>query len=95
MTDEELIAYLRLQGLDKDIAAADRIEALVKQCEGLMQAAMNNGQALILAEARAERLEVAMREIAKPYAADQSRLIHSDAQIASIARAALKGADHE
>lgn len=28
MTDAELIAYLRLQGLDKDIAAADRIEEL-------------------------------------------------------------------
>lgn len=42
-----------------------------------------------------ERLEAALREIAKPYAADQSRLIHSNAQIASIARAALKGADHE
>ena len=26
--DKELIAYLRLQGLDKDVAAADRIEAL-------------------------------------------------------------------
>ena len=31
MTDEELIAHLRLQGLDKDIAAADRIEQLVKE----------------------------------------------------------------
>ena len=31
MTDEELIAHLRLQGLDKDIAAADRIEELVKE----------------------------------------------------------------
>lgn len=31
MTDKELIAYLRLQGLDKDVAAADRIEELVKQ----------------------------------------------------------------
>jgi hypothetical protein len=30
MTDEELISYLRLQGLDKDVAAADRIEQLVK-----------------------------------------------------------------
>ncbi len=30
MTDEELIAHLRLQGLDKDVAAADRIEQLVK-----------------------------------------------------------------
>lgn len=29
--DEELITYLRFQGLDKDIAAADRIEELVKE----------------------------------------------------------------
>lgn len=35
MTDEELIAHLRLQGLDKDIAAADRIEQLVATNEGL------------------------------------------------------------
>ena len=71
MTDEELIARLRAANAYKGpdfntpiadpikVAAADRIEALVKQCEGLMQAAMNNGQALILAEARAERLEAA------------------------------------
>ena len=42
--DEELITYLRFQGLDKDIAAADRIEQLVatneqlnKNCEALSQ----------------------------------------------------------
>ena len=28
LNDEELITYLRFQGLDKDIAAADRIEEL-------------------------------------------------------------------
>jgi hypothetical protein len=33
MTDDELIAHLRLQGLDKDIAAADRIEELVNECD--------------------------------------------------------------
>ncbi len=38
---------------------------------------------------------VALREIAKPYPADQDRLIHSQQQIASIARAALKGDDHD
>ena len=44
MTDEELVIYLRFQGLDKDIAAADRIEQLVatneqleKNCEALSQ----------------------------------------------------------
>ena len=31
MTDQELIAYLKLQGLDKDVAAADRIDELVKE----------------------------------------------------------------
>ena len=35
MTDEELIAYLRLQGLDNDIAAADRIEAQAAEIERL------------------------------------------------------------
>ena len=32
-TNEELIDYLRLQGLDKDVAAADRIEQLEKALE--------------------------------------------------------------
>ena len=31
MTDEELIAWLRRQGWKKDIAAADRIEALLAE----------------------------------------------------------------
>ena len=69
MTDKELIARLRKADEYEPLGhdgweAADRLEALVKQCEGLAQAAMNNGQALILAEARAERLEAALREIA-------------------------------
>lgn len=45
--------------------------------------------------ATCERLEAALREIAKTYPADNNRLIHSEAQIATIARAALKGTDHE
>lgn len=48
MTDEELIAYLRLQGLDKDITAADRIEALI------VTAALVRGQR--------EKLTVALAE---------------------------------
>lgn len=36
LRDEELIAYLRLQGLDKDIAAADRIELLATTNEQLV-----------------------------------------------------------
>lgn len=72
MTDEELIARLRRPGYlafndgtdDYGTApdAADRIEALVKQCEDLAQAAMNNGQALILAEARICELEARLAE---------------------------------
>lgn len=74
MTDKELIARLRedvfygderLHNLSRHnplhMEAADRIEALVKQCEGLAQAAMNNGQALILAEDRIKGLEAAGR----------------------------------
>lgn len=67
MTDEELLGYLRRSsvGYTKPLRiAADRIEALVKQCEGLAQAAMNNGQALILAEARAAPDHAAIREAA-------------------------------
>jgi len=35
MTDQELIAYLKRQGLDKDVAAAERIEELVKERDEL------------------------------------------------------------
>jgi len=48
--------------------AADRIEALTaenkrlgQQCEGLMQAGMNNGQALILAEAKLAKASETLR----------------------------------
>ena len=58
MTDQELIKRLR-HGEGWPITAADRIEDLIaenkrlgQQCEGLMQAGMNNGQALIIAEAK-------------------------------------------
>ena len=71
MTDEELINGLRdVDHLSVEdcfvqsplyTRAADRIEALVKQCEGLAQAAMNNGQALILAEARLAKAVEALR----------------------------------
>lgn len=52
-------------------------------------------QAVIALHERVERLEEALREIGKTYPADNNRLIHSVAQIASIARAALKGDDHD
>lgn len=44
------------------------------------------------AEAKVAALVEALEKITKPYAADQSRLIHSEAQIASIARAAIAAA---
>ena len=58
MTDAELIARLRNEHVSASrTEAADLIEALIaenkrlgQQCEGLMQAGMNNGQALIIAE---------------------------------------------
>jgi hypothetical protein len=37
MTDEELITYLRFQGLDKDIAAASRIEKLAAQLKTVLE----------------------------------------------------------
>ena len=36
-SDEELIAHLRLQGLDKDVAAADRIEQLSAQLKMVLE----------------------------------------------------------
>jgi len=69
MSDEELIASLRGKGFSFMEKAADRIEALTaenerleKQCEGLMQAGMNNGQALILAEAKLAKAVEALRD---------------------------------
>ena len=54
--------------------AADRIEELEaenarlgQQCEGLMQAAMNNGQALILAEAKLAKLTRAADRVHDSY----------------------------
>jgi hypothetical protein len=50
--------------------AADRIEELEReqtrlrtQCDGLMQAGMNNGQALILAEAKLAKAVEALRDL--------------------------------
>ena len=40
------------------------VAELEKQCEGLMQAGMNNGQALILAEAKLAKAVEALRNIA-------------------------------
>lgn len=62
MTDEELIAYLRLQGLDKDIAAADRIEALIAERD---EAFGEWDKAIVLAEKAAALMnEMDTRRIA-------------------------------
>lgn len=47
LRDEELIAYLRLQGLDKDIAAADRIEALIEESSRRLALARSEGVARV------------------------------------------------
>ena len=66
MSDNDMVNMARLAQRDDRMATgklygdlADRIEELEReqsrlhtQCDGLMQAAMNNGQALILAEAK-------------------------------------------
>ena len=46
MTNQELIAHLKLQGLDRDIAAADRIEELEARNKDLaLQLLAASGQA--------------------------------------------------
>jgi hypothetical protein len=86
MTDEELCKALRSalwgQGHHINIKAADRIEALTaenkrlgQQCEGLMQAGMNNGQALIIAEAKLAKAVEGLREIAGECGCSTARAI--------------------
>jgi len=60
MTDEELIESLRLWNRDD---AADRIEALVKERDKYRDAFNTNCLVLRGTEARAERLEAALRKI--------------------------------
>lgn len=61
MSDQELIAYLKRQGLDKDVAAADRIEELVKERDGYL--AERNKFQLYLQRTHADwELEVAAVE---------------------------------
>lgn len=103
MTDEELIARLREARKKQDEfeavmlsdAAADRIEALVKERDkaalwATEQHACADNYALRLGQekARAERLEAAMRGLMM-HEPDHPDTLWQDA------RAALKGADHE
>jgi succinate dehydrogenase/fumarate reductase flavoprotein subunit len=74
MSDEELVKRLRDPRTSSEAStarhqAADRIEALTaenkrlgQQCEGLMQAGMNNGQALIIAEAKLAKAVELLKE---------------------------------
>ena len=99
MTDEELIARLTSVPADgwgiEDLcqAAADRIEALVKERDRYLRHLTAGAESLRRFEARAERLEAALRllhdnvVLAFPTLADLGPVAN--------ARAALKGADHE
>ena len=49
---------------DRIAAQAAEIERLNTQCEGLFQAAMNNGQALIIAEAKLAKAVEALEKLA-------------------------------
>ena len=105
MTDEELIERLRdapADGLGTEnlcIAAADRIEALVKErdqwIEHTKNAVWSDSEELKLANARAERLEAALRIIG----GNNCITCSADAFSALFAErhpsATLKGADHE
>lgn len=92
MTDEELIAWVR-NGFGN--VAADRIEALVKESAEMEAEAHAHielwGKALrekAAAEARAERLEAALRGL-MAHEPDYPDTLWQEA------RAALKGDDHE
>ena len=112
MTDEELIARLRdwpYQGETMANAAADRIEALVKELTSWQRRCINAEAAILPliderseAEDRAERLEAVLREI-------ESIDVHSGGEIhgvtalqwelafahaQDVASVALKGDDH-
>lgn len=108
MTDEELIARLRLLNeVDANVAAdrieegnralanlqreynkrADRIEVLMKRLETAVYVVEESGRLRGQAEARAERLEAAIRELKRCWY--QGDLTENDFA------AALKGADHE
>ena len=102
MTDEELIARLRMIHEWKvGNAAADRIEALVRESAEMEAEAHAHielwGAALrekAAVEERAEQMEAALRKIGKTYPADNMRLIHGELHIMNIVNSALKGADH-
>jgi hypothetical protein len=90
MSDEEYPCdpgYCQIAELHEHIKALTaENKRLGQQCEGLMQAGMNNGQALIIAEAKLAKAVQALDRIAgkAPYADDPY-------DIARAALAELKG----
>lgn len=107
MSDNDMVNMARLAQRDDRMATgklygdlADRIEQLEReqsrlhtQCDGLMQAAMNNGQALILAEAKLAKAMAGLRKIAdhKHFSWDQGWTQNAEARIASATLAELEG----
>ena len=98
MTDEELIESLRLWNRDD---AADRIEALVKADRAQVEVIERQAETIIRINARAERLEAAVRETTQVLRQCTFQYIRVEGQyldreeVVSRADAALKGADHE
>lgn len=102
MTDEELIARLRdapADGLGTEnlcLAAADRIEALRAELEAYRNSHLHADKLLLQEKARVKRLEAALRSIIGWLEDPKGGSHEEDMREASrIARAALKGDDHE
>lgn len=73
MTDQELIAYLKRQGLDKDVAAAARIEELEKRCSLYARADRLFVEEINDLEAKLTKAVEALRHtLDKPRSADQT-----------------------
>jgi len=77
MTDEELITRLRDLGTRSAWLAADRIEALVKADRAQVEVVERQAETIIRINARAERLEAALREI-------ESNDVHSGGEIHGV-----------
>ena len=81
---------------DRIEAQAAEIERLNTQCEGLFQAAMNNGQALIIAEAKLAKAVEEAEKYRRAFAV-QSRKLQAVLYIEGVRTtlAELKGQDDE
>ena len=93
MTNEELIAYLKLQGLPKDVAAADRIEELESRNKELtLQLLATSGQAADALD-KLTKAMAGLRKIAdhKHFSLDQGWIQNTEARIASAVLAELGG----